>query len=88
MKMRKKFEIDGQYELVEAIKIDVNSIKIVVFKNEIVNSEFKVSLMPTGDDEKLSTYQLDPTDQIISKSIKEALPEISDWLKSIINVND
>ena len=55
--------------------------KISVFRNDILDFQFSVSLQPTGDDKILPTYQLFPRDQKVPRWIFENLNVVSDWLK-------
>lgn len=64
---------------IDKTQIGANEYKILVFKNNIFDFAFNVSLQPTGKDDVLPTYQLSKAQSIPNWTIQK-LPSISNWL--------
>ena len=79
--MRTSMQINGISQKIEAIKIDFNRYRIVIFENEVSEFIFTLSLKPSGASTIPPTYQLD-ANQSINSNIKKIIPEISNWLIS------
>jgi|TARA_B110000285_G_C15092382_1_gene599861 hypothetical protein len=69
--------------LISLTQFGVNEYKLSIFQNKKFVQNFNMSLQPNNSDEILPTFQLVNKQEVLPKSIKDNLNNISDWIIEI-----